>query len=554
MAAKGSPNIINLQENFSLREKGGMWSPDQHEKVSVESYGYMFGETIGEGPRSKVKKAVRKQTNEIVAIKVIKKKCFKKEAVEKFVTREIRLNHTLQHPGLLDLYSVYSSGTSYFLVMEYAPNGDLLEFVNRLDRLSEPDARRIFKQLLDIVNYLHENGVCHRDIKCENILLDDCYNIKLADFGFARRFPENRMVGTRCGSYVYTAPEVLTESKYDAVKSDIWSMGICLYAMLCGRLPYRDDDLAVLLFAMQERLKFHKHVSRDCRDLLRAMLSYDPRKRPAISSIMKTNWMCKPLGNAGESSMSSLSVAAVTDKHELPMDYNPYAEHGFSCNLHDDVFKGTPVTDVLRTVAENHSSGTSSVDLTKVAIPKNKTSTAAMVTGVAGPIGRKLSQQMGLDVSTKSPKTAGGDVWASQGGGKGGDVRGHGQGQKKSAFGKATNALATFRRAAKVVTAVKRFKRKPLNTILNMPQEEAMAKIIHTREKADSTEIKDLHFSESGKMAALIGKERKDATFERRQSETLRDNENRAKEERRGLFGHTLSVLTPDSDTFSFDY
>ncbi|XP_033756694.1 CBL-interacting serine/threonine-protein kinase 20-like [Pecten maximus] len=540
MAAERSPHIIHLDGNFSLRENDGIWKPDRHEGVSIDSCGYMIGQTIGEGPRSKVKKAVAKRMNEIVAIKIIKKNRYKQESMEKFVTREILLNQTLEHPGLLELYSVYSSATCYYLVLEYAPNGDLLTFVNKLGHLSEPDARRIFKQLLDIVSYLHENGVCHRDIKCENILLDQYYNIKLADFGFARMFPENRKVATRCGSYVYTAPEVLTEPKYDAAKADIWSMGVCLYAMLCGRLPFRDDDLAVMRFAMQERLTYRKHVSRDCRELLMAILSYEPRKRPSISTIVRMKWMCKPL--AGDSSMSSMSVAAVTDTHGAHPEYDPFAEHGFSCNLHDDVYRGTRVTDVLRTVAENHSSGTSSVDLTKVAIPKDKASAVAMVTGVAGPIGRKLSQQMGLDDLAKCPNKATGEVWSSLAGGKKGDGKGP---KGLSAFGKDANLLATFRRAARVVTAVKRFRRKPLNTILNMPQDQAMAKIIQTREKTDSNDIKGLHFSKAGKVAALSGQERKEIALERRQSEIERENESRSREERRGLFGHTLSVLTP---------
>ncbi|XP_069123753.1 putative serine/threonine-protein kinase SIK1B [Argopecten irradians] len=544
MAVARRPQIIHLKGNFSLREKDGTWKPDRHEAVSISSYGYVIGQTIGEGPKSKVKKAVEKRTNEIVAIKIIKKNRYN-ESMKKFVKREIMLNQTLQHPGLLDLYSVYSSDSCYYMVLEYAPNGDLLGFVNRLGHLSEPDARRIFKQLLDIVSYLHENDVCHRDIKCENILLDQHYNIKLADFGFARMFPENHMVSTRCGSYVYSAPEILTEPKYDAVKADIWSMGICLYAMLCGRLPYRDDDLAVMRFAMQEKLTFRKYVSKDCRELVRSLLSYDPWDRPAISAIVKMNWMCKPL--TGDSSMSSMSVAAVTDTHGPHSDYDPFAEHGFSCNLHDDVYKGTRVTDVLRTVAENHSSGTSSVDLTKVSIPKDKASTVAMVTGVAGPIGRKLSQQLGLDDAAKVSNKATGDAWASLTGGK----KGEGKGQ--AMVGKTANMLATFRRAAKVVTAARRFKRKPLNTILNMPQDQAMAKIIHTREKSDSNEIKDLHFSKAGKVAALSGQERKDKVLERRRSEILRENECRAKEQRRGLFGQTLSVLAPDLDAFNFD-
>ncbi|XP_060070661.1 uncharacterized protein LOC132550588 [Ylistrum balloti] len=545
MAAKAAPDIIHLHDNFTLREKGGIWKPDRHEKISLQSYGYVFGETIGEGPRSKVKKAIHQRMNKTVAIKIIKKNRYKKETLEKFVTREIRLNQNLQHPGLLDVYSVYSSNDCYYLVMEYAPNGDLLTFVNKLGRLSEPDARRIFKQILDTVNYLHTNGVCHRDIKCENILLDRFYNIKLTDFGFARMFPQDHFVGTSCGSYVYTAPEVLTASSYDAVLADIWSMGVCLYAILCGHLPFRDDDLAVMRFAMQERLQFHKYVSRDCRELLRAMLSYVPRGRPSINKIMKTNWMCKPLKNVGESSMSHMSVAAVTDIHENNMEYNVYAEHGFSCNLHDDVYRGTRVTDVLRTVAENHSSGTSSIDLTKIDIPKNKASTTAMVTGVAGPIGRKLSQQMGLGDSTKRSLKSSGNVWSPLGKKEGKRKE---EGQRKSAFGKAANALATFRRAARVVTAVKRFQRKPLNTILNMPQDQAMAKIIHTREKCASYEIKDLHFSQAGKAATLSGRRRKEIALEARQSEILRQNEFRATEERRGLFGHTLSILTPGSD------
>lgn len=134
-------------------------------------------------------------------------------------------------------------------------------------------------------------------------------------------------------------------------------------------------------------------------------------------------------------------------------------------------------------------------------------------------------------------------MWSSTlGGGKVGD----GKGQGKEAFGKAFKALATFKRAARVVAAVKRFKRKPLNTILNMPQEQAMAKILHVREQCDANEMKELHFSQAGKVAALSGNVRKQVALIERQTKEFQESKTREKVERRGLFDATLSVLIPD--------
>ncbi|XP_022101953.1 MAP/microtubule affinity-regulating kinase 3-like isoform X2 [Acanthaster planci] len=217
--------------------------------------------------------------------------------------REIdALRVTYKHPHLIQLYEVFRSETRIYLVMEYAPNGDILSYINECVletgcAVKEETARRLFKQTISGVSHCHQLNVVHRDLKCENILLDENDNVKISDFGFACRFPTNRcnMLSTFCGSYAYAAPEILSAKNYDGKLADIWSLGVVLYALVNGRLPFNDQNLNTLLEQTRRKLNFQPWVSVECVDLIRKLLRTRPLTRLRMHEIITHPWVRKHL-------------------------------------------------------------------------------------------------------------------------------------------------------------------------------------------------------------------------------------------------------------------
>lgn len=193
---------------------------------------YTLMRTLGSGTTGKVKLAQKNTTHELVAIKIIKKANFlQKPNLEAKIHREIALMRLLDHPHILKLKDVLEGPRHLHLVLEYAENGELFDYLVRAQSLREDVALDIFRQLIYGLDYLHQHNICHRDLKPENILLDSNGHIKIADFGFARWMRE-KIAETSCGSPHYAAPEVIRGRPYDGLKADIWSAGVILFALL----------------------------------------------------------------------------------------------------------------------------------------------------------------------------------------------------------------------------------------------------------------------------------------------------------------------------------
>ncbi|KAK9892202.1 hypothetical protein WA026_019007 [Henosepilachna vigintioctopunctata] len=196
--------------------------------------------------------------------------------------------------------------------MEYAESGSLLDVIRRDSCIDEFRARKWFRQLVDAVDYCHERGVVHRDIKCENMLMDNGYNIKLSDFGFARGHlkPRNGQVplsDTFCGSYAYASPEILRGIPYQPQQADIWSMGVVLFAMVFGRLPFDDSNYRELIKQVSNKVVFPKEpkVSPICKSLINKILS-PAKSRVRISGIRNDQWFSHiPLASTNRISHSN---------------------------------------------------------------------------------------------------------------------------------------------------------------------------------------------------------------------------------------------------------
>ena len=208
----------------------------------LEVHGYKVGKTLGYGSYAVVKAAVSERHGCKVAIKIVSKKRAPKDYIYKFLPREIEVVKHLKHPNLVTFYQSIETNNRVYLIMEMATNGDLLDVIKKYKKVQENQAGLWFMHLLEGLDHMHSQGIVHRDLKCENVLLDCNNNLKITDFGFARphMLPLDGkpvLSETFCGSYAYAAPEILTGTPYEPQKSDIWSMGVILFTMVYSDFP-----------------------------------------------------------------------------------------------------------------------------------------------------------------------------------------------------------------------------------------------------------------------------------------------------------------------------
>uniref|UniRef100_A0A8D2AL35 non-specific serine/threonine protein kinase n=1 Tax=Sciurus vulgaris TaxID=55149 RepID=A0A8D2AL35_SCIVU len=247
----------------------------------------------------KLSSDLRGKHHTMVAIKIISMAEAPVEFSQKFLPREISsLNATYKHLNVVQLYETYQNSQRFYLVLELAARGDLLEHINAVSDhrccpgLEEEEARRLFWQLVSAVAHCHNAGIVHRDLKCENILLDDQGFLKLTDFGFANHSGlKNSLLSTFCGSVAYTAPEILMSKKYSGEQADLWSLGIILYAMVTGKLPFKESQPHRMLHLMRRGPIFQPGLSPECQDLIRGLLHLRPHARLDLQQVAAHRWM-----------------------------------------------------------------------------------------------------------------------------------------------------------------------------------------------------------------------------------------------------------------------
>jgi BR serine/threonine kinase len=232
-----------------------------------------------------VKLGQHSRTGVHVAIKVIKMSHFRKSPdLSAKVHREIALMRLFRHPHLLSLVDVCKSAHHPYMILEYAPHGELFDFLLSSQGLTVDAALRLFRRLIYGVQFLHSHAICHRDLKPENILLDEYDNVKIGDFGFARWMRAN-VAETSCGSPHYAAPEVIRGIPYDGRAADIWSCGGILFALLAGRLPFHDQAIGVLLAKVKAGQDVMPDFPPPIQSLISSMLTVDPDRRITIDGV-----------------------------------------------------------------------------------------------------------------------------------------------------------------------------------------------------------------------------------------------------------------------------
>lgn len=213
---------------------------------------YVLGETIGKGTFGKVKLGLHLVTGEKVAIKILEKKKIIEVADVERVAREIKILKRNRHLHVIQLYEVIDSPERIFLIMEHVDGGELFEYIVSQHRIRESEAVICFQQIVEGLAYLHQNEITHRDLKPENVLLQSTkygpfkYLVKIVDFGLSNTHEEGRLLRTACGSPCYAAPEMIQGKLYKGPMADIWSLGVVLFAMVCGYLPFEDSNTNIL--------------------------------------------------------------------------------------------------------------------------------------------------------------------------------------------------------------------------------------------------------------------------------------------------------------------
>ncbi|XP_064809686.1 MAP/microtubule affinity-regulating kinase 3-like isoform X3 [Oncorhynchus masou masou] len=252
---------------------------------------YRLLKTIGKGNFAKVKLARHILTGREVAIKIIDKTQLNPNSLQKLF-REVRIMKILNHPNIVKLFEVIETERTLYLVMEYASGGEVFDYLVAHGRMKEKEARAKFRQIVSAVQYCHQKHIVHRDLKAENLLLDADMNIKIADFGFSNEFTMGNKLDTFCGSPPYAAPELFQGKKYDGPEVDVWSLGVILYTLVSGSLPFDGQNLKELRErVLRGKYRIPFYMSTDCENLLKRFLVLNPAKRGTLEQIMKDRWI-----------------------------------------------------------------------------------------------------------------------------------------------------------------------------------------------------------------------------------------------------------------------
>lgn len=258
---------------------------------------YKIGKALGEGAFSVVREAVNKNTGESYAVKVITKSKLSNED-EAALKDEISILKALKHENIIFLYSSYNEPAFYYLVTEMMKGGELFDRIVAKTYYNEKEARDVCKILFGAIAYIHGEGIAHRDLKPENLLLQSKTNdrdIKIADFGFAKRITSEECLLTQCGTPGYVAPEILRGVPYGQ-KSDMWSLGVIAYILIGGYPPFIEQNQREL-FRKIKRGSYEFHVeywgqiSREAKDLIAALLTVDPKRRLNATESLAQPWM-----------------------------------------------------------------------------------------------------------------------------------------------------------------------------------------------------------------------------------------------------------------------
>lgn len=386
-------DITNAQSNL---EK--LSSNAESETAYIDEYAFLEGrrvgkyrvtKSLGSGSSSRVKMGVCLDNGEKVAIKIVKRDYDdpeSKKKKEERIYREVLISSLLSHPHIVRLKNFYFNENYFFLVFEYVKGVQLLDIVLENGALHESESRRYFRQILSAVSYIHENCIVHRDLKIENILIDEFGNVKILDFGLSNFFDYRRYLNTFCGSLYFAAPELLSGKRYIGPEIDIWSLGVVLYVLLHGRVPFDDKNLHNLHVKIKEtKLELNYNLSAEAKFLLKGMISNNTTLRFDLQTVIDSEWVNmnyntgietfmyerEPIYELDEKLITILSLIAYDQFPMLKNEVQKYIDSiNIKKNQEHDFWGKKPSIALYYLLKENFQNNTDSVDLQKSNTPK----------------------------------------------------------------------------------------------------------------------------------------------------------------------------------------
>ncbi|GFS92309.1 hypothetical protein NPIL_374781 [Nephila pilipes] len=291
---------------------------------------YDLGDTLGRGHFAVVKLAKHVFTGEQVAVKVIDKTRLD-DVSRAHLFQEVRCMKLVQHPNVVRLYDVIDTQTKLYLILELGDGGDMYDYILKHENgVDEETAKKYFRQIVHAISYCHKLHVVHRDLKPENVVFFEKLGmVKLTDFGFSNKFCPGQKLETSCGSLAYSAPEILLGDSYDAPKVDVWSLGVILYMLVCGRAPFQEaNDSETLTMIMDCKYTVPQHISPDCVRLIGEMLIRDPEKRATLEQIANDSWL-----NSGDAIQPADHLPLISREHLSEEDHTHIVQKMVNGNI-----------------------------------------------------------------------------------------------------------------------------------------------------------------------------------------------------------------------------
>lgn len=317
--AKATSEARQQQQQYA--DKGSRtqyMDPKQFHRKALGDWDFL--ETVGAGSMGKVKIAKHHYTNEVCAIKIVnratkaflhreqqlpppqneqealerQKKLEKEISRDKRTIREASLGQALYHPHICRLFEMCTMSNHFYMLFEYVSGGQLLDYIIQHGSLREHHARKFARGIASALQYLHANNIVHRDLKIENIMISTSGEIKIIDFGLSNMFDARTQLHTFCGSLYFAAPELLKASPYVGPEVDVWSFGVVLYVLVCGKVPFDDENSSVLHEKIKQgKVDYPQHLSIEVISLLSKMLVVDPRRRASLKQVVEHHWMIR---------------------------------------------------------------------------------------------------------------------------------------------------------------------------------------------------------------------------------------------------------------------
>jgi len=326
---KGLPDVYD-EENWSYLQK-------QHGALR----NYLVKQEIGDGAFSKVLSAEHQDTGEEIALKVVNRKAPRlKPSHWEILKLEAWALETCRHPHVVDLQDCIEDQNAIVMVLELLKGGELLQHIKRVEKLSETQAKNLFRQVAQAVAHIHSKGLMHRDLKLENVLFvdpprevgDEVGTVKLIDFGMAARYDPATPIRQAMGTAGYLAPECCHSVPHSPAM-DMWSLGMMLFVVLCGRMPYSHLQIEKLLYPEIDircsagfKSASFQSLSRPAKDLVLRLLDRNPRNRATADEVLQHPWL--KIGEAEAEGAASVAADAACGHPPLRLPPLPHPRLG----------------------------------------------------------------------------------------------------------------------------------------------------------------------------------------------------------------------------------